>query len=180
MNDFWKRFVRPQAADRELIWVGRASMLFLLLLACWIAPMLKSAKAAFDLMLLIGAGSGSVFLLRWFWMRINAWTELTGMGVSFVVALVLQFGFPEMLPWQRMLITIAITSVSWLAVTFLTRPTDPAVAARFQSAVRASGRDVGIFLLNPILLFFWIVILSSKRLFQRAFEIMRAYSTFRK
>ena len=143
VNDFWKRFVRPKAADRELIWVGRASMLFLLLLACWIAPHLKSAKAAFDLMLLIGAGSGSVFLLRWFWMRINAWTELTGMGVSFVVALVLQFGFPEMLPWQRMLITIAITSASWLAVTFLTRPTDPAVAARFQSAVRASGRDVG-------------------------------------
>jgi hypothetical protein len=118
-------------------------MLFLLLLACWLAPHLRSAKAAFDLMLLIGAGSGSVFLLRWFWMRINAWTELTGMGVSLVVALVLQFGFPEMLPWQRMLITIAITSASWLIVTLLTRPTDPAVATRFKAAVRASGRDVG-------------------------------------
>jgi len=143
VNDFWKRFVRPQAKDRELIWVGRASMLALLLLGCWIAPHLKSAKAAFDLMLLIGAGSGSVFLLRWFWMRINAWTEITGMGVSFVVALVLQFGFPDLLPWQRMLITIAVTSASWLAVTFLTKPTDAAVAARFRAAVRADGRDVG-------------------------------------
>ena len=75
VNDFWKRFVRPGAKDRELIWVGRASMLLLLLLACWIAPHLKSAKAAFDLMLLIGAGSGSVFLLRWFWMRIKDDTE---------------------------------------------------------------------------------------------------------
>ena len=143
VNDFWKRFVRPGAKDRELIWVGRASMLLLLLLGCWIAPHLKSAKAAFDLMLLIGAGSGSVFLLRWFWMRINAWTEITGMAVSFVVALVLQFGYPDLLPWQRMLITIAITSASWLAVTFLTKPTDARVAERFRAAVRADGRDVG-------------------------------------
>ncbi len=143
VNDFWKRFVRPNAKDRELIWVGRASMLLLLLLGCWIAPHLKSAKAAFDLMLLIGAGSGSVFLLRWFWMRINAWTEIAGMGVSFVVALVLQFGFPDMLPWQRMLVTIAITSASWLLVTFLTKPTEEAVAQKFKAAVRADGRDVG-------------------------------------
>ncbi len=76
-------------------------------------------------------------------MRINAWTEITGMGVSFVVALVLQFGFPDLLPWQRMLITIAVTSASWLAVTFLTKPTDAAVAERFRAAVRADGRDVG-------------------------------------
>ena len=143
VNDFWKRFVRPTAGDREQIFVGRASMLLLLLLGCWIAPHLKSAKAAFDLMLLIGAGSGSIFLLRWFWMRINAWTEIAGMGVSFAVALVLQFGFPDLLSWQRMLITIAITSASWLVVTFATAPTDRATAAKFKSAVRAEGRDVG-------------------------------------
>ena len=143
VNDFWKRFVRPSAGDRELIWVGRAAMLALLLLGCALAPHLKSAKAAFDLMLLIGAGSGAIFLLRWFWMRINAWTELTGMFVSFAVALVLQLGFPELVSWQKMLITIAVTSVSWLAVTFLTPPTDAATAARFKAAVRADGRDVG-------------------------------------
>ena len=143
VNDFWKRFVRPSAGDRELIWVGRAAMLALLLLGCALAPHLKSAKAAFDLMLLIGAGSGAIFLLRWFWMRINAWTELTGMFVSFAVALVLQLGFPELVSWQKMLITIAVTSASWLAVTFLTPPTDAATAARFKAAVRADGRDVG-------------------------------------
>ena len=143
VNDFWKRFVRPSAGDRELIWVGRAAMLALLLLGCALAPHLKSAKAAFDLMLLIGAGSGAIFLLRWFWMRINAWTELTGMFVSFVAALVLQLGFPQLASWQKMLITIAVTSVSWLTVTFLTRPTDAATAARFKAAVRADGRDVG-------------------------------------
>ena len=143
VNDFWKRFVRPAAGDRELIWVGRAAMLALLLLGCALAPHLKSAKAAFDLMLLIGAGSGAIFLLRWFWMRINAWTELTGMFVSFAVAFVLQLGFPELVSWQKMLITIAVTSASWLAVTFLTPPTDAATAARFKAAVRADGRDVG-------------------------------------
>ncbi len=143
VNDFWKRFVRPAAGDRELIWVGRVAMCALLLLGCALAPHLKSAKAAFDLMLLIGAGSGAIFLLRWFWMRINAWTELTGMFVSFAVALVLQLGFPELVSWQKMLITIAVTSASWLAVTFLTPPTDAATAARFKAAVRADGRDVG-------------------------------------
>ena len=143
VNDFWKRFVRPAAGDRELIWVGRVAMCALLLLGCALAPHLKSAKAAFDLMLLIGAGSGAIFLLRWFWMRINAWTELTGMFVSFAVALVLQLGVPELVSWQKMLITIAVTSVSWLAVTFLTPPTDAATAARFKAAVRADGRDVG-------------------------------------
>ena len=143
VNDFWKRFVRPSAGDRELIWVGRAAMLALLLLGCALAPHLKSAKAAFDLMLLIGAGSGAIFLLRWFWMRINAWTELTGMFVSFAVAFVLQLGFPELVSWQKMLITIAVTSASWLAVTLLTPPTDAATAARFKAAVRADGRDVG-------------------------------------
>ena len=143
VNDFWKRFVRPAAGDRELIWVGRVAMCALLLLGCALAPHLKSAKAAFDLMLLIGAGSGAIFLLRWFWMRINAWTELTGMFVSFAVALVLQFGFADWPSWRKMLVTIAVTSVSWLAVTLLTKPTDAATAARFKAAVRADGRDVG-------------------------------------
>ena len=68
------------------------------------APFLKLFRkywpdCPFDLMLLIGAGSGSIFLLRWFWMRINAWSEIAGMGVSFVCALVLQFGFPDLLSW---------------------------------------------------------------------------------
>ena len=143
VNDFWKRFVRSAAGDRELIWVGRVAMFALLLLGCALAPHLKSAKAAFDLMLLIGAGSGAIFLLRWFWMRINAWTELTGMFVSFAVALVLQFGFADWPSWRKMLVTIAVTSASWLAVTLLTKPTDAATAARFKAAVRADGRDVG-------------------------------------
>jgi hypothetical protein len=63
--------------------------------------------------------------------------------VSFAVALVMQFGFPEMPPWKKMMITIGITTASWLAVTLLTKPTDSAVAEKFKSTVRAEGRDVG-------------------------------------
>lgn len=144
VNDFWRRFVRPRAFDRELIWVGRGAMALLLFLGCALAPHLRSAKAAFDLMLLIGAGTGPVFLLRWFWMRINAWAEIAGMVVSFVCALVLQFGFPTVPSWQKMLVTIALTTVGWLAVTFLTAPTDATTAARFKAAVRVNGRDVGL------------------------------------
>ena len=144
VNDFWRRFVRPRASDRELIWVGRGAMALLLFQGCALAPHLRSAKAAFDLMLLIGAGTGPVFLLRWFWMRINAWAEIAGMVVSFVCALVLQFGFPTVPSWQKMLVTIALTTVGWLAVTFLTAPTDATTAARFKAAVRVNGRDVGL------------------------------------
>ena len=65
------------------------------------------------------------------------------MFVSFAVALALQFGFADWPSWRKMLVTIAVTSVSWLAVTLLTKPTDAATAARFKAAVRADGRDVG-------------------------------------
>lgn len=109
VNDFWRRFVRPRASDRELIWVGRGAMALLLFQGCALAPHLRSAKAAFDLMLLIGAGTGPVFLLRWFWMRINAWAEIAGMVVSFVCALVLQFGFPTVPSWQKMLVRMPLT-----------------------------------------------------------------------
>jgi len=71
------------------------------------------------------------------------WTVIAGMGVSFVVAIVMQCGYGHLDPQKKMLVTIAITSVSWLAVTFLTKPTDEATWVRFKSAVRANGRDVG-------------------------------------
>ena len=122
-------------------------MLLLLLLGCIIAPHLKSAKGAFDLMLLIGAGSGAIFLLRWFWMRINAWSEITAMAVSFLVAVFLQLvyphlGGPELASWHRLLIVMSITTVAWVGVTLLTPPTDAAKRAAFQNKIRASGHDI--------------------------------------
>ena len=149
VNDFYRRFVRPAASDRELIWAARGTMVVFMFLACLIAPLLTSAKTAFDLMLLIGAGSGPIFLLRWFWMRINAWSEIVGILAALLTAIVLELvlplvGFAAIAPWKKLLIGVSVTTVSWLAATALTKPEPQAVQDRFRSLVRAKGRDAGM------------------------------------
>ena len=146
-NDFWKRFVRPDAKDREVILVGRVSTILLMTLSCLIAPALSSAGAVFNLVLQIGAGTGLIYLLRWFWMRINAWSELTAMAVSFLVAVFLQLvyphlGGPELLAWHRLLIVMGVTTVAWVGVTLMTKPTEAAKRAAFQNKIRANGHDI--------------------------------------
>lgn len=148
VNDFWKRFVHPDASGRELIFVARVSAVVLILLACLVAPLLETARSAFDLMLLVGAGTGPIFLLRWFWMRINAWSEIAGMVVSFLAAVFFHVVWPllgndPLAGWQKICLTIPVTTVAWLLVTFLTKPADTSVTDRFRRLVRATGRDVG-------------------------------------
>ena len=147
-NDIWKRFVRKDASDREMILVARVTSAFLVVAGCVLAPFLESAKSGFDLMVQVGAGTGIIFLLRWFWMRINAWTEIVAMLVSFLCAVFFQIVWPHLsatplLFWQKLLWTIAVTTVAWLAATFLTKPENPEVIARFRALVRTDGRDVG-------------------------------------
>ena len=147
-NDFWKRFTRPQASEKELILVGRISVVGLMLASSLLAPCLQSAGKAFNLVLQVGAGTGLIFLLRWFWMRINAWSEITAMAVSFVVALFLNlvyplFGGPALKSWHVLLIGMAVTTVAWVGVTLATRPTDAGVIQKFRQTVRVSGHDVG-------------------------------------
>ena len=147
-NDFWKRFMRPQASEKELILVGRISVVGLMLASSLLAPCLQSAGKAFNLVLQVGAGTGLIFLLRWFWMRINAWSEITAMAVSFVVALFLNlvyplFGGPALKRWHVLLIGMAVTTVAWVGVTLATRPTDAGVIQKFRQTVRVSGHDVG-------------------------------------
>ena len=146
-NDFWKRFVRPEASERELIRVGRVSTVVLMALSGLVAPLLVSAGAVFNLILQIGAGTGLIYLLRWFWMRINAWSEVTAMTVSFVVAVFLQLvyphlGGPELRAWHRLLIVMAITTVAWVGVTLVTPPTEASKRAAFQNRIRANGHDI--------------------------------------
>lgn len=148
VNDFYRRFIRPDAGDREMIWAARVVTLIFMLLACLIAPLLTSAKTAFDLMLLIGAGSGPIFLLRWFWMRINAWSEIVGILAAFGTAIVLEVVLPNcgvapIVSWKKLMIGVAVTSVSWIVATVVTKPEPIEVQQRFKSLVRAEGRDVG-------------------------------------
>jgi len=147
-NDVWKRFVHRDASGREMILVARVASALLLAAGCALAPFIESAKSGFDLMVQVGAGTGLVFLLRWFWMRINAWTEIVAMLVSFLCAVFFQFVWPHvsatpLLFWQKLLLTMAATTAAWLAVTFLTRPEDDETIARFRRLVRADGYDVG-------------------------------------
>ena len=147
-NDIWKRFVRKDASDREMILVARVSSVALMVAGCVLAPLLESAKSGFDLMVQVGAGTGLVFLLRWFWMRINAWTEIVAMAVSFLCAVFFQVVWPHLSPtpllfWQKLLWTIALTSVAWVAATFATAPEKAETIANFRALVRAEGRDVG-------------------------------------
>lgn len=148
-NDIWKRFVNKEASDKEMILVARVTSIVLIILGSLMVPFFGSAKAGFDMMVQIGAGTGLIFLLRWFWMRINAWTEIVAMAVSFLCAVFFQFIWPNisdvtLLFYEKLLWTIAVTTVAWLAATLITKPEKPEVIAKFKSLVRADGRDVGM------------------------------------
>jgi len=147
-NDIWKRFVRKDASDRELILVARVASVFLMVAGCLLAPCLESAKAGFNLMVQIGAGTGIIFLLRWFWMRINAWTEIVAMAVSCLSAVFFELVWPKisdtpLLFWEKLLWTIVVTTLFWLIATFITSPEKQEVIDRFKSLARADGHDVG-------------------------------------
>ncbi len=144
VNDFYKRFIRPHAAEKELVLTGRIATLVLMVLSCLLAPFLQSAKTAFDLVLQIGAGTGLLFLLRWFWWRVNAFSEITAMVVSFLVAVFFQLVYPHLdgpvlAQWQKLIIGIVITTSAWISVTLLTRPADDETLFEFCRKIRPGG-----------------------------------------
>lgn len=144
VNDYYKRFHAPEADEQELVKVGRISTVGLMILAALFALVLNNALEAFNILLQIGAGTGLIFILRWFWWRINAYTEIAGMAISFGLAMFFQFAYPLLnLPplanWQVLLLGVSLTTIGWLAVTFLTRPTDAAVLTDFYQKTKPGG-----------------------------------------
>lgn len=129
VNDFYLRAVKPNADDREQVFVGRLSTIFLMILAAGVALLLSTALDAFHILLQIGAGTGLLFILRWFWWRVNAWSEFSAMTISFAVAIFFKVvyplsGMPPMPDWQQLVLGILVTTIGWVAVTFLTKPSD--------------------------------------------------------
>ncbi|UKN00627.1 Na+:solute symporter [Paracrocinitomix mangrovi] len=125
VNDLYKRFIKPDATEKQLVMVGRLSTVLMMVFAIALAPILEEAKMAFDLILTIGAGTGLLFILRWFWKDINPYSEITAMTVSFLVAM---FFFTaeknelmEIDAVTKLLSGILITTVAWVAVTFITK-----------------------------------------------------------
>ncbi len=144
VNDFFKRFIKPQATDKEQVVAGRIFTVVLMALAAVFALFLESAHEAFKILLQIGAGTGLIFILRWFWWRINIWSEITGMVVSFLVAIFFRFiyphtGGPDLESWMVLIIGIGITTVAWVAVTFMTPPEDINVLRNFYQLVQPAS-----------------------------------------
>ena len=142
VHDFYRRFVRADASERHYIMVGRLATALLMLLAALMTFVLDSARQAFELMLSVGAGTGLIYLLRWYWWRINAWSEISAMVSSFVVAggffLAARagMGIPSHV---ALLVSVATTTLVWVTVTFLTAPTPLGTLVRFYERVRPSG-----------------------------------------
>ncbi|MDN4164468.1 sodium:solute symporter family protein [Cytophagales bacterium LB-30] len=144
VNDFYKRFVKPEASDKELVAVGRWSTFILMALSGILALFLSNALQAFNILLQIGAGTGLIFILRWFWWRINAYTEISGMIASFLVAVYFEFvhtslGFAPLPDHYKLLSGVGITTVIWLTVTLLTQPESEKTLVQFYQLVRPAG-----------------------------------------
>ncbi len=131
VNDFYKRFVRKDASEKELVRVARITTVVLMIIAGTFAlTFLNNATQAFDILLLSGAGSGALYLLRWFWWRINAWTEIVAMIFATVLAVFLVFIVPDEAVATtyldaftvKLLIAVFGTTVVWLTTTIVTSP----------------------------------------------------------
>jgi len=143
IHDFYRRFVKKGASERHYVAAGRIMTATLMVLAALTTTVLETAKTSFDLLLSVGAGTGLIYLLRWFWWRINAWSEIAAMTGSFMMALVFFLLGKSGRPVPQhvsLLISVGVTTVIWLAVTFLTKPVDRDTLVGFYKLVRPSGR----------------------------------------
>ena len=137
VDDFYRRFLARDRTEAEYVRAGRLATVGLIVLSSAFALWLTNALQAFQIMLQIGAGTGLVFLLRWFWWRINAWSEISAMVISFVVAVIMQYTTLD--PWLELVIGVAVTTVGWMTVTFLTPPDDDATLRAFYDRIRPIG-----------------------------------------
>jgi solute:Na+ symporter, SSS family len=144
VNDVWTRFINPRASEREKVLLGRILTVFMMACAALLALTLEHAAEAFQFLVMFGAGTGLIYILRWFWWRINAFSELTAMIVSFPIALFFHLQ-PKIAPqwqlavWQPMLIIVGVTTLAWVAVTYLTPPASDQKLRAFYRSVKPGG-----------------------------------------
>lgn len=144
VNDFYRRFIKPNAGEKELVRTARITMALSMALAGGLALWLSHSLQVFNIILQIGAGTGLLFILRWFWWRINAASEIAAMVISGAVAVYFQFvhtslGLPKLLQWQELTLGVAITTVGWIVVTLVTKSTDPKTLLSFYTKVQPGG-----------------------------------------
>lgn len=139
VHDFYTRFVRPGASESEQVLAGRVSTVIMMLVAGFFALQLSNALQGFQILLQVGAGTGLIFILRWFWWRINAISEVVAMVVSFVVAVGLQLGDFGLATWQELLAGISITTLCWVSTAIMTSPADPETLKSFCRHINPGG-----------------------------------------
>jgi Na+/proline symporter len=142
VHDFYRRFLNKGASEKHYVLMGRVTTALLMVVAALVTYALGTAKQAFNLILSVGAGTGLIYLLRWFWWRVNAWSEVAAMVSSFVVAI----GFAiaakagHAVPGHiSLILTVAATTVVWVAVAYLAPPTDRQTLVSFYKLVRPAG-----------------------------------------
>lgn len=142
VHDFYRRFINNNGSERHYVRAGRLATVLLFVLSSSLVFLLDTAQGAFNIMLLIGGGTGLLYLLRWFWWRVTAWCEIVAMLSSFVVSMVLLVMERKGVPLgtaQGLIITIAVTTVCWIATAYLGPQTDPETLVNFYRKVHPFG-----------------------------------------
>ncbi|MFT0714074.1 sodium:solute symporter family protein [Flagellimonas lutimaris] len=147
--DFYKQQINPEATEKQMVNVGRVSTVLLMVLSAFLALALQDAMGVFNLLLSFGAGTGLIFILRWFWWRINAWSEITAMFSSGILAVLLETTalreylfapetgiFPE---WADLPFIMLVTTIIWLTATFVTQPESKQVLRSFYLKIQPGG-----------------------------------------
>jgi Na+/proline symporter len=142
VHDFYRRFITPTAPETHYVRVGRVSTALLYVVAGVLGLMLESAQGAFQVIISIGAGTGLLYLLRWFWWRINAWCEVVAMIASFTISVAFfvagKYGYS--LPFaQTIFISVGLTTLSWLLAAYFSPGTDQATLVAFYKKVHPAG-----------------------------------------
>ena len=151
VNDFYARYVKKEASQKELVNVGRISTVLLMVVSSALALVLTNAYQLFNIILMFGAGTGLIFILRWFWWRINAWSEISAMFSSGVISILFNFSplglvlfgtiqEDGLLPnWSTYPLVVLLTTVVWVAVTFLTKPEKDTTLFDFYKQTQPGG-----------------------------------------
>jgi solute:Na+ symporter, SSS family len=145
VHDFYVRFLNPLSSPQQQVVMGRWITVIIMVAGSTLALFLESALRGFQILLQIGAGTGLLYILRWYWWRINAQSEIAAMVISFLVACYFAFlhtslGFAALKPWMELCIGVGITTVGWLSVAYFTTPTNEQVLRNFYLKVKPIGK----------------------------------------
>ena len=140
VHDFYRRFFVTGKSEKHYVFIGRVFTILLMIISAFFALYLNNSLQAFGIILQIGAGTGLIFILRWFWYRINVYSELTAMIVSFLVALAFEFIIPNNFSVEeKLIIGVTITTVSWLIITMITPPSSIETLQNFYKKIQPGG-----------------------------------------